>query len=214
MAIAKHGLLKGLSGKVGDLICSQQIDGSTTVKKETDKPKKPATIKQLEVQQQARMIAGICRPMMDYINVGLAQAAARKKVNAYNFLVRELKSNSFVGVYPDIRLDFSTIKLTKGGLFPPQEATVVVTERGLSFSWSPELKLRGVHYSDQLMLVAIFPELKDARYLIGGTQRVAGSQELPLLGIRKGNVAECFISFITDHRKDISDSVYLGQLIW
>lgn len=160
------------------------------------------------------MIAELVKPIKDYIDVGLAGAAAKKKVNTYNFFVQELNDHCFVGVYPDIRFDYSSMKLTKGGMIPPQEADVTVTETGLSFSWSPELKIRGVHYSDQVMLMAIFPELEDARYIIGGTQRIAGSQQLPLLGIRKGSTAECFISFITDHRKDISDSVYLGQRIW
>lgn len=209
-----NGLLKGLSGKVGNHVFSQQKDGTTTVKELSDLPKKPASAKQEGVRLKTKMIAEFCKPMNDYLDVGLANAAAKKKVNAHNYFVKELNENSFIGVYPDIRFDFSTIRLTRGGMLPPQQAAVVATETGLSFSWSPELKIRGVHYSDQIMVMALFPELKDARYLIGGTQRVAGNVQLPLLGIRKGNVVECFISFITDHRKDISDSVYLGQLIW
>lgn len=214
MAIVKEGIAQGFSGKVGNLEFSRQKDGSTRVRQVPVASDKPPTVKQLSVQQDTKNCKNFLNPLKDFVDVGYELAGKIRGISAYNSIVSQVRMFTLTGEYPNRRIDFSKVLVTKGQMQLPEDATVTLTEFGLAFTWNTETEAKGIHYSDQVMMLAYFPELEKAKYMTAGAQRHQGKDLLVLNGIPHGHIAEIYISFISDNRKSISDSVYLGQLIW
>lgn len=135
-------------------------------------------------------------------------------MNYYNAAAVNLRKNALSGVYPEISLDYSKLLVTKGKLNTPEDPAVRLDEFGVIFSWNTELRTREDHFSDQVMMLAYFPEINKARYTIAGAERHKGKDMLVLSGIEQGYTAELFISFIANDHRAISNSVYLGQITW
>lgn len=214
MAIVKGGAAQNYSGKVGDVTYSQQKDGITTVRQTPVPSEAPPTVKQLSTRRDTTICSDFLKPIKEFIDVGYELQSRLGKQNQNNTIVSHIRHQALTGVYPNRRIDFSKVFVTKGQMQPPQNAEVTLTEFGLSFTWNPEARIKGIHYSDQVMMLAYFPELEKANYMTAGAQRHQGKDLLVLNGIPHGNIAEIYISFISNNRKSISDSVYLGQLIW
>ncbi|MNE91713.1 hypothetical protein D3C80_1893580 [compost metagenome] len=69
------------------------------------------------------------------------------------------------------------------------------------------------------MLLAYLPANNTAEYLLSGARRNEGSEELKVSLVPKTNnnankdeYIETYIAFISDDRKRISDSVYVGRV--
>lgn len=214
MAIVKSGIALGFSGKVGNLIFSQQANGTTTVSGIGKVRTTPFTANEIANHQCTSVCNQFIKPIKDFISVGYELEAKRKGQNQHNVMVTDLKQNSLIKDYPNTRIDFSKVLVTKGSMLPPENAAVSINEFGLGFTWDTEITVDGMHYSDQVMTLAYFPTLGKARFMTGGAQRNIGKDMLVLSGIEQGNMAEIYISLIKANRKEISNSVYLGQLIW
>lgn len=214
MAIVKGGIALGFSGKHGNTIFSQQKDGTTIARQVPVASQKPPTVKTLSTLGDTAICSGFLNPIKEFAQVGYELQCKIEKRNYYNSISSYVRLNAFTSVYPNRRIDFSKVLVTKGQMQLPEDATVTLTEFGLAFTWNTETEAKGIHYSDQVMMLAYFPELEKAKYMTAGAQRHQGKDLLVLNGIPHGHIAEIYISFISDNRKSISDSVYLGQLIW
>jgi len=214
MGIVKRGIAQGFSGKIGNLVYSQHEDRETTVSLAPTPSTKPATADQLSTRQDTSLCTAFVRPLAEFAKIGFRLQGKFEKQTAYNAMVSYTRKNALTGTYPNRTVDMARVLMTKGNMRPPEDAAVNLTGSGLAFSWNPEIKVEGAHFSDQVVMMAYFPELKMARYMVGGAQRHAGKDVLMLTGIKQGYAAAVYLSFITDNRQAISDSIYLGQFIW
>jgi len=213
MAKVISGLGMGLSGKLGNVIFSRQKDGTTTVRGYTKPVFGPATLKQLANQQVMRITSGFMKQVKGFIKTGYELAADRANQNFNNLMVSHLRREAMIGTYPDLDIDYSKLLLTRGKLQMAADTTVVRDEQGISFSWNPETPETGMHFTDRVMMMAYFTAIKRAVYTVYGVQRQYGADHLVLRDIPSGSIADVYISFIADDRKQISNSVYLGKLI-
>lgn len=214
MGLVKSGVAMGFSGNVGSLSYSQQADGTTTVRAKPKPSSKPATILQLACRQETALCALFLKSINNFIGIGFRLEGKLKGMNSYNAAAGYLRKNSITGDYPDLRIDYSKILVTKGEMEPPKNTEVSKSEFGFLFKWDSDAEDRGIYYTDQVMLLAYFPVLGKAAYVTAGAQRRKGIEMLMLDGIKNGYTAEVFIAFIEDNHKSISNSVYLGQLNW
>lgn len=215
MGIVKKGIAKGISGKVGDFVFSQQKDGTTTVSEVQDFSDRVFSMRQLAAQAVTTLCSHFIKPIKSFLEIGYALDAENFNFNCNNAMASHLRNAAIIGEYPDLKIDFAKVLVTKGSLPPPKDVTIKVNENGLAFTWNPAIvDGDGTHYSDQIIMLAYFPELEKVRYTAGGAQRFTGKDLLMLTGMEKGNLAEIYISFITDNRKEISNSVHLGQINW
>lgn len=215
MGIVKKGMAKGISGKVGGYVYSQQKNGTTTVSEVQDFSDRVFTTKQLSAQQITKLCGDVLKAIKEFTEIGYALEAQKLGMNTNNAMVSHLRNDALIGEYPDQSIDFTKVLVTKGSLPPPEDVTVEINENGLAFTWNPKVNEEfGMHYSDQIAMLAYFPELEKIRHMPSGAQRHAGKDLLMLTGIEKGNVAEVYIAFMTNTRKGISNSIYLGQFNW
>jgi|GEM_PF-1563375 len=203
-----------ISGKLGDISIHQQPDGSVTTQSLPAPRTTPFSENELASQQPAKVWNDFLRPIKDFVDVGFDLEAKRIKKNAHNAIVRYICLVCLVRTDKVTSLDYSKVLVTKGKMNPPKNAAVEAADSGLVITWDKEITIDGQHYSDQIMVLAFFPESGQARYIISGAQRHEGKHLLLLPGIEHGQVAEIYVSFIKDTRKAISDSLYLGQINW
>jgi hypothetical protein len=208
------GIALGFSGKVGDHVFTQQPNGETHVQQAPQKSDLPPTEKQLGNRQEIALNSVFVKVVGDFLAVGFALQGKTEKLSGANSATRYNRKQAFVGEYPDRRMDFSKVLVSKGNMPAPTGAAVSKNEFGFVFTWDTKSEEKGTHYSDQVMLLVYFPEIEKAEYIIAASQRSRGTEMLSLGRIASGNVGHVYISFIEDNRKSVSDSVYLGQLIW
>ena len=213
MAKVKSGLGLGLSGTIGGVTFCQQPDGTTSVRDKQKKSDKPRSRGQLSNAMDTSLISSFFKPIPYYIKVGF-ELETKPGLNANNIAVPYFRKNAITGVYPDRIIDYSKVILTRGKMPPLNDAKVTVTDVGFAFTWDTSIELPGMHYSDQIMLMAYFTEIKKAVFVTGGAQRHTGSDLLVPHGIKRGTVAEIYVSFIENDRKSISTSIHLGQVNW
>ncbi|MGY0036431.1 DUF6266 family protein [Pedobacter sp. NJ-S-72] len=87
-------------------------------------------------------------------------------------------------------------------------------KKGLTFNWDSSFAASGIKANDEVMLLAYEPEKKDATFLLYAGKRSEGEASLTIRKRKDPLVLETYISFISQNRKIISDSIYTGQIIW
>lgn len=213
MAIVTSGPYVGFRGTADGITYYQLPDGRTVAKKKNKKSDKPLTQNQLSVLIDTAVFANFMKPLRGFVLVGYELEAKISRTNPYNTMVKCTREKAMQGIYPDRSINFANVLMTKGSL-PETEVSAAVTDTGIAFSWDATSIPENTHHSDQTIMLAYFPELNEARYVTAGAHRYKGEDLLVLAGINKGTQAEVYISFTTDDRKKISNSVYLGQFNW
>lgn len=212
MAIVTGGPELNYRGRVGDRVY-YVLNGQVVCRTIGVKPNKNPTQAELAARQVTSMYADFHHAAQDFLRVGYNLTSLAENSNYHNEC-RKYFQAAVAGSYPDRRIEYKDLLVTHGEIPMVEDAAVVLRETGLEFSWKPDSHTRGMHYTDQVMMLAYFPELKKSRYITAGAQRHYGKATLELHGIPYGQTAEIFISFIEDNHKSISNSQYLGQFTW
>ncbi|WP_442590600.1 DUF6266 family protein [Pedobacter sp. AW31-3R] len=213
MAIVTSGPYVGFSGTVDGITYYQLPDGRTCAKKKNKKRTVAPKPKQLVVEKDTRVFANFMKPLKRFTLVGYGLEGKKLGMNPHNAMVSCNRRNSIQGEFPNRSVDCSKILMTKGSLPGTTAAEASVTDTGVAFTWDTKVPATA-HFTDQVILMAYFPQLKEARYSTGGRRRSIGKDFLDLAGIKKGSIAEIYISFVSDERTRISDSLHLGQFNW
>jgi len=213
MAIA-NGLGVDWSGKVGNQVYTKQPDGRTSVSQAPQSSNIPPTVKQLGVQQATKVMGPFMSVMKEFVKMGWELQGRIKKMNQNNVMVKYLRKYSFTGEGTARHFDFSKVLVTRGDMPDPSGVTMDVTTSGLLFNWNTEINSKSIHFTDQFVMLAYFPELAEIRYMTAGAQRHTGKDTLMLSGVEGGHFAEVYVAFVAGNRKSISDSVYMGQINW
>lgn len=214
MALVISGPMMGFSGTVDGFTYSPQPNGTTVVKRCNKKSSKPATPAQLAVRADTKLFGETMKPLKEFVKIGYAQEAKENFQNPNNMMVKHCKKACIEGEYPNRQVNFSKVLVTKGVLPMPKKVGVKLVEKGLIFNWSTELVPKTTHQSDQVMMIAFFPELKEVRHMAAGAQRQVGRDLLELKGIENGYHCDVYISFASDDHSAIADSIHLGQFMW
>jgi len=214
MAIVTSGPFVGFSGTVDGITYYQLPDGRTCAKRKNRRSKIPPSPLQLIVRADTKIVSEFLKPFKEFIEVGYQLEAKKVGQNAHNMIAKYIRLNAVEGIYPNRKVNVAKVLMTYGKLPVAAETAAVMTEQGLAFSWSTEMVPKLSHHSDQVMMLAYFPELQETCYVVAGAQRFAGTDLLHLTGIKKGYLAEVYISFITNDHTGIGNSIHLGQFNW
>lgn len=209
MAVNKNGFL---SGKIGNTV-TYPLNGVQVTRGIGVNTKAP-TVAQLGVRQRTRVVNDFLKQVSEFTSVGFDLCARKAKKRTYALAFGSNWESGLKGTYPDIEVDFENIRLSEGKLPSTEEFVLTVEPEGLRYNWSAASTGSGVHWSDQVMMLAYFPKLKKAFYCTAGASRVSGTDLLPVHYEKKALVVETYLAFISNDRKKISNSIYTGQLIW
>lgn len=211
MAILKVESNRGFTGRVGNTV-TYVLNGQV-VKRTIGKISKKATIAQLSVRQKTKIITEFLNPVKEYINIGFEfEARLAQKKNAHNIATSYNWLNAFTGVYPEQKIDFSKILLSRGSLPVTNDIDVKVVDNSIEFTWDKNIVTDRIKGSDRVMLLAYLPKENRAISLIGGAERLEGGEYLIIPGYKQGIHIETYVSFVSADYKSISNSVYTGKV--
>lgn len=209
MAVNKNG---ALNGKVGKTV-TYLLDGVQVTRSIGVNTKEPTT-GQLGVRQRTQVINAFLKQIADFIGVGFEFRAKKANKKSYAMAFGYNWEFGLKGTYPNIEVDYEHLRVADG-LMPMVEGVELGAEKdGLRYSWPSSANTSGMHWSDQVMMLAYFPDLNKAFHCTAGATRNVGTAVLPIHYDKKELVAETYLAFISNDRKKISNSIYTGQVIW
>ncbi|WP_316746748.1 DUF6266 family protein [Pedobacter gandavensis] len=209
MAVCKVGPFGHPSGKIGDLVF--YMSRGQALCRSKGKPGK-ATLKQKGNREEMAVTMELLKPMKDFINVSFKLEAEGSLRNPHNLATSYNKKQALTGVYPNIKVDYSKVVLSKGALEMAADLKVSKERDGLRLTWDSGIEANGL--PDDLLLVLVsHPGKKRASTFLNAGKREDGSCFIPLdkdWMIREQ--MEVYVCFKSANERLISDSFYVGNL--
>ena len=208
MATIEKGILGGFSGKVGTVI-GGNWKGIDYMRSKSARRNFVPSQKQLEQQLKFALMMRFLQPMSALLEISFIDYAIRKTgVNSaftYNF------SNAITGIFPDYTIDYSTALVSRG-ILPNVLGPTVVSGAGSILTWSwTDNNSSDTQPTDQAILVAYCPVMKQAIYTTSGGNRSALTADLNLLTFA-GKVVETYIGFISEDGRNVASSIFTGEV--
>lgn len=208
MGKLSRGYLGGFQGQLGTAYgCFWRL--MDLIKAMPRKVSRPPTEGQLKVQLRMSLMTSLLSGLSRVIKIGFKFAAPTNQ-SPMNAAVSYNLSNAITGVSPNYTVDFSKVMYSRGKLAEPNAFQVSAdTISKVKFSWqasvagSDEFQL-----TDKAIFVAYNPAKGKFVTLIGAVTRAALQYEMQLPPTFSGDLVECFMSFVSEDGREVSNSVY------
>jgi len=209
MAISKKRNLNEVSGKVGNTVF-YELNGQF-IARSTPYRHKPYTQGELANQNKYTIVNKFLKQIKDVYSIGFEFVAKGTTSNAYNKAVsRNLTAVS--GERGAQYFDYAKAAISEGKLPMAKDAAVSLRPEGVHFTWNPESEDTTIFQDDQVMIMLYLLGKSDKIiFLKAGAKRAEG-MELLLVEEPRHPKAHVYIAFISNNRKSISNSQYLGEL--
>jgi hypothetical protein len=169
-------------------------------------PTEKQQIQQLKFALTMRFL----QPMAGLLNISFRDFAVMMTGmnNAFSYTI----SNAITGVYPSFEVDYALALVSRGDL-PNVLAPAVTSDAGslLTFSWTDNSGVGIAKATDQAILVAYCPTVRQAIYTTIGGVRSDLTGELNVLPF-SGLAVETWIGFISDNGWNIATSIFTGEV--
>ena len=220
MGKANDPMLKGLRGKIGNLIFYER-NGETYVKAA---PKKQSQATKAKTSEPKRISQDVVRQthafMKNYkhlLRFGFQEYEVGAKA-AYHVAVSYTIKNSFVfkpGSAWKV-LDISKVRMSMGNLTGPDQAGVLREGSGVRFTWRDNSWEGSAKPSDEAFAVLVHERREGSRFVYLGSRRSEGSHFLNLDGPDPEVRWHAFLAFSQENgyskERSLSNSVYLGEV--
>jgi hypothetical protein len=205
MAVSKNGisgLFQGVAGGMEFYIAQ----GKQVVRARRKTSSVPPSQKQQTIRQKTALVSSFLRDMVPFVREGYS--AISRNHYAYATAQSYLVKNAVTGEYPDCRIDYSKVLLTRGTLNNKVlNARVKLKDNKVIFSWTGDMSPQ--QYNDRLMALVYAPSLNQAVYILSGALRSAGGDRLTLPNETwLDTTLYAYMSFMSVETKECSDSVF------
>jgi len=207
MARLEGGIFGNFHGRIGNTV--YYVRNGKQVARKLGKIEKPATPAQQTCRQRLKVLSVFFKPVKAFINAGFAKLVAGTAAFPYNAAVKYNLEQATVGAYPDVKLNYAKIVLSKGNLLPASNLLLNKEVDGLRFTWENI----GMDYQDRyhgVMILVYFPEGPEALCMLNAGQRQEGTVFLALDALRLQKELHCYLAFISEDRYEVSNSQYVG----
>jgi hypothetical protein len=130
------------------------------------------------------------------------------KDNAFNQAVKYNKKTLIKGTYPNLEIAYQRLQVSKGPLRAAQNWSATPVGFGLKYNWETDPMMAWPEATDQVMMLAWFPEQEKVFFTLFGNSRLSGGDVLEIPPSLQGEYMETYMSFIAADRKQVADSVY------
>jgi hypothetical protein len=170
------------------------------------------SIKQLANYQAMKVTMVLIKQMKEFITNSFELEARGTVKNAHNLAVSYNKKQALQGEYPNISVDYSKVVLSYGQLPGARDFSISKTETGLILNWNPESYANGHDGDDILMIQLYYPLIKKGRSLLNASRRDSGQVFIPIEESMIQQPVEVYACFKSADGKQISNSIYLGNI--
>jgi hypothetical protein len=210
MAIISHGILGGVSGKIGNVIGGswKGIDYLRIMPASVANPKTPA---QMDQRSKFVTVIKFLQPMVDFIRVGFKLYAI--KMTQFNNAMSYNLNAAISGTYPDYTIDYSKALVSRGSLTSATGATVAsLSSTSMALSWSDNSGAGAALATDKSLVLAYHTDTGTVVYNTAGASRSVGEHTITVPTELAGGTFETFLGFISEDGKQVSNSVYVGSV--
>jgi hypothetical protein len=209
MGTIQKGILGGFSGKVGTVI-GGTWKGIDYMRSKANRRNFKPTEKQLGQQIKFALAMRFVQPLAGLLTISFRDFAI--KMTGINNAFSYLLENAITGIYPNFAIDYSVALVSRGDL-PNVPGPAVTSGAGsvLTFSWSDNSGVGLAKATDQAILVAYCPSLRQAVYTTSGGPRSGMTADLNLLPF-SALIVETWIGFISESGYHIATSFFTGEV--
>lgn len=208
MAISKKGNFKEASGKVGKYV-HYELKGQGIIRTvgQRTKPYKP---REIVNQQKMAMVNQFVFNLKDFHPIGYQLAAEGTTSNTYNKAISH-NYQAVSGEYPLLYFDYSKSFVAWGDMPLAKDVVVSLQANRLHVSWNPACDNKLTLPNDRVLLLVYFPGSPAFNFIDIGAKRSEGAEIMKVLRNRN-TIGHVYMAFISNNRKSISNSQYLGAL--
>lgn len=209
MGKAKNGPHGFHTGRIGDLVY-YVLNGENVVRR-IGENLNPPTEKQLRARLDVKIASRFLGKLSAFINVGFGTEPMGAGGNPHNVAMKYNVKNIIKGTYPNLEIAYNKVLVSRGFLKPVENFVAELTADYIKFSWNTNPQMKWPESTDQVMMLAYFPESEKIIYKLFGNSRLSGSDELQIPAAFIGKYMETYISFISEDRKNVADGTYTGS---
>lgn len=209
MGTIKQGILGGFSGKVGTVI-GGSWKGISYMRGQAQNIKNPRTDGQMSQRAKFALALGFLKPITNLVRTGFKLYQHRQ--TAFNAAMSYTLANAISGAYPDYTLQFATALVSKGNLTPAANATAEAAGGNIVFSWEDNSGVGTAKQTDKALIGILNTTKGEAITETTGAERTAGTQTIVLPADWLGNEVQVYLGFISEDKKEVANSVYLGSI--
>lgn len=153
------------------------------------------------------LVLSAMKPLTQFLRTGFKNYTTKQ--TAFNAAMSYNLGHAIIGNYPEYSLDMSKLLISKGNLNKAINGRSTVTNCGLSINWDCTLE----DGKDIAMVAILNTKKEEALFSTNGNLREVKFQEFKTpLDWENDNVS-VFLAFISEDKKCVSDSTYLGDFI-
>lgn len=209
MGKATKGILGAVSGKVGNLIF-YNLNGTDCVRTSGTRHA-PLTAGERLNLSKITLLMGVFKRIKPFLKMGFGPAASGTNQNYHNVATAYNRRQAIRIVSDKAEIDYPKLVLSIGDAAPPRDLAIALSPGALTFSWAFDQLKDWTSRSDQVMMMALFPDDDCAIYEQAGAKSSAGKDVLQLPTNYHLRHMEVYISFISSDRQTICRSIYLGR---
>jgi len=213
MARIKNGILGGFSGRIGP-VEGYIRKGVACIRSKKRKANGPVTKGQAANRSRMSVVNAFIDTMTEFVRMGFTPSTKDKNFTANNAAKGYQMDHALEGEFPDLKINYAAVQLSQGKLQMPLEPQVNVDQEGLLFSWQVDPHASYQNRRAQAMVLVYCPELHESCYSLTGARRTS-CEELLLLPVElKGMELHAYLAFVSDDRNQVSNTTYLGNIIF
>lgn len=208
MGRIEKGILGGFSGTVGTVVGANWKGISYMRSKPVGKR---STSSPLQLEQQSKFDSAMkfLQPMTSLLQVSFRQYAVR--MHSFNSAMSYTLKNAITGTYPNYQVDYSLALVSRGDLPNVMAPIAAASGSDVYFNWTSNTGVGRAAATDKAILVVYCPSRQQCIYTTLGAQRSTGAATLNVAPFA-GKVVHTYIAFIATDGKNLSNSLYTGQL--
>ena len=204
MARINMGVFSAPRGSIANITFSRWK--KTNYAKQKIKTNKSNTPSQQKVRSAFSVAVTLVKPMNALIKQGFRLYT--DKMSAYNAALQYTIKNVLTS---DFEIDYSKVLISRGGsLSPALNATAYFDSGSIVFEWDTS-ESSSAHATDKSLICLLNPANNEIVFNDAGADRSTGLQSLRVPPLWTGKV-HAYIGFITEDKKDVATSVYLGEI--
>ena len=209
MAKMPYGLLGPIIGKIGGIVICNGKNGPyvrALPKKRKDKPTPAQKLQRLKMAAVTQFLT----PMRDLLDITFLQKGGNKtawgKACSYNI------QNALYSSGSKQKIRYSAALISQGSMPPAFSASADVTApETITFKWTDNSWLGKANTRDRVITVIYCETLKKCVFRTDGAYRNTETIALQVPQFR-GKVVQTWLAFISDNGRDVSPSIYTGEL--
>ena len=209
MGKIKNGILGAFSGKVGTVV-GAVWNGVAYIRSLPQSVKNPRTPAQL--MQRSKFLAAFTflKAVNSLLRVGWkAYATGRSPINA---AMSYTIDRAMTGSYPNYSVAPDMALVSRGLLTPAFETDLGAAGNSVLVKWEDNSGTGSAQATDRALVAVANQSKGEAVTVNGGAARSAGRQEVNVPAVWQNDDLHCYLGFISEDGKEVSNSVYAGSI--